>query len=129
MLGRASREVLVFGLGELESAIMDVLWRLDEPAKVRDVLDRLTGRTLAYTTVMTVLDNLYRKGWVQRERDGKAYRYQPALRRDVATAHVLREVLVSSGDPEAALLQFASTATDDETEALRRGLRKKARRR
>jgi predicted transcriptional regulator len=119
----------VFGLGELESAIMDVLWRTEEPAKVRDVLDRLTGRTLAYTTVMTVLDNLYRKGWVQRERDGKAFRYRPALSRDEAAARTMRAVLESSGDPEAALLHFASTASDREVELLRSGLRRKPRRR
>jgi predicted transcriptional regulator len=120
----------VFGLGELESAIMDVLWRTEEPAKVRDVLDGLSGkRRLAYTTVMTVLDNLYRKGWVERERDGKAYRYEPAFSREEATARILREVLESSGDPDGALLQFASTASDRERELLRSGLRRKARRR
>ncbi len=119
----------MFGLGELESAIMDTLWRMGEPAKVREVLDELTGRKLAYTTVMTVLDNLYRKDWVLRELDGKAYRYRPALGRDEAAARTLRAVLESSGDPEAALLHFAITASDQETEALRTGLRKKARRR
>jgi predicted transcriptional regulator len=119
----------VFGLGELESAIMDVLWRTDEPAKVRDVLDGLTGKTLAYTTVMTVLDNLYRKGWVHRERDGKAYRYRPALSRDEAAARTMRAVLESSGDPQAALLHFASTASEAETDAMRTGLRRKSRRR
>ncbi len=119
----------MFGLGELESAIMDILWRTEQPAKVRDILDNLTGRKLAYTTVMTVLDNLHRKGWVQRELDGKAYRYQPALGRDEAAARALRDVLESSGDPEAALLHFTITASDSEADALRSGLRKKARRR
>jgi predicted transcriptional regulator len=131
MLGqrRGLRGGVVFGLGELESAVMDILWRTEEPAKVRDVLDELTGRKLAYTTVMTVLDNLFRKGWVLRELDGKAYRYEPALGREEAAARALREVLQSSGDPEAALLHFASTASDQETDALRTGLRRKARRR
>src|SRR6266511_3027632 len=103
---------------------MDVLWRAYEPVKVREVLDELTGRKLAYTTVMTVLDNLHRKGWVLRELDGKAYRYQPAIGRDEAAARALRAVLESSGDPEAALMHFATTASDQETEALRTGLRK-----
>jgi predicted transcriptional regulator len=119
----------VFGLGELESAVMDIVWRAEEPAKVRDVLDALSGKTLAYTTVMTVLDNLYRKGWVQRERDGKAFRYRPAVSRDEAAARTMRAVLESSGDPEAALLHFASTASDREVELLRSGLRRKPRRR
>ncbi|HET9140685.1 BlaI/MecI/CopY family transcriptional regulator [Actinophytocola sp.] len=116
------------GLGELESAIMDILWRTEEPAKVREVLDGLTERRLAYTTVMTVLDNLFRKGWVERELDGKAYRYHPTFSREQAAARALRAVLESCGDPEAALLQFASTASDRERELLRTGLRKKTRR-
>jgi predicted transcriptional regulator len=66
------------GLGELEAAVMDVLWRAERPTKVRDVLERLdTGKPLAYTTVLTVLDNLHRKGWVQRELHGRAYHYRP----------------------------------------------------
>jgi predicted transcriptional regulator len=120
----------MFGLGDLESAIMTVLWDGDEAVKVREVLDNLdTGRQLAYTTVMTVLDNLYRKGWVRRELDGKAYRYEPAVSRQEAAARALREVLDSSGDPEAVLMHFATTVTDREVEVLRSGLRKKARRR
>jgi predicted transcriptional regulator len=129
VLCRWSWGCVVFGLGELESAVMDIVWRAEEPAKVRDVLDALSGKTLAYTTVMTVLDNLYRKGWVQRERDGKAFRYRPAVSRDEAAARTMRAVLESSGDPEAALLHFASTASDREVELLRSGLRRKPRRR
>jgi predicted transcriptional regulator len=120
----------MFGLGGLESAIMDVLWRAYEPVKVRDVLDSLdTGKTLAYTTVMTVLDNLYRKNWVKRELHGKAYLYEPAIGREEAAARAVREILDSSGDPEAVLLQFASSVSDEESQALRAGLRRKSRRR
>ncbi len=120
----------MLGLGDLEAAVMNVLWQTEEPMKVREVLEQLnTNRNLAYTTVMTVLDNLYRKGWVLRELDGKAYRYEPALSRDEATARTMRAVLESSGDPEAALLHFASTASDREIELLRSGLRRKTRRR
>lgn len=113
------------GLGELERAVMDVLWAADAPMKVRDVLDRLdTGKPLAYTTVMTVLDNLHRKGWVSRERVGKAYAYDPALTRAEAAAQSLRAVLDESGDPEAVLLNFARSATPHESAALRQGLRR-----
>lgn len=114
------------GLGELEAAVMDVLWQAGEPVKVRDVLDELdTGRTLAYTTVMTVLDNLYRKEWVDRELDGKAYLYEPAFGREEAATRAVREALESSGDPEAALLHFVASVSDRETELLRAALRKK----
>jgi predicted transcriptional regulator len=102
---------------------MTLLWRSDPPVKVRDVLDGLdTGKALAYTTVMTVLDNLHRKGWVNRELGGKAYLYRPAFGRAEAAARALREVLRSFGDPEAALLHFARTASAQEFAALRSGL-------
>jgi predicted transcriptional regulator len=116
-------------LGELESAVMGVLWSVGSPAKVRDVLDRLnTGRPLAYTTVMTVLDNLHRKAWVRREKVGKAYRYEPAVTQAEASARSLRQVLDASGDPEGALLHFATSVSESESESevLRRGLRRKA---
>lgn len=110
------------GLGELEAAVMDVLWR-EHPLKVRDVLERLAlPKKLAYTTVMTVLDNLHRKGWVRREREGKAYSYEPAMSRAEAAARALRDVLASSGDPEAVLMHFAKSATPRESELLRQAL-------
>jgi predicted transcriptional regulator len=113
----------MFGLGNLESAIMTELWRCREPVRVRDVLARLnTGRELAYNTVMTVLDNLHRKGWVRRQMVGKGYLYWPALSLEEAAARALREVLDSADDPEAVLLHFAATASRSEFEALRNGL-------
>ncbi|PWK87248.1 putative transcriptional regulator [Lentzea atacamensis] len=112
------------GLGELEAAVMDVLWHATEPLRVRQVLERLdTGKSLAYTTVLTVLDNLHRKDWVSRELDGKAYRYQPTLSRAEAAANAVREVLAASGDPRAALLHFARSASEEESEVLRKALR------
>ncbi|GGP74574.1 BlaI/MecI/CopY family transcriptional regulator [Saccharothrix coeruleofusca] len=115
------------GLGELEAAVMDVLWHDGGPLKVRQVLERLdTGKKLAYTTVLTVLDNLHRKNWVTREFEGNAYRYQPRVSRAEAAANALREVLIASGDPEAALLHFAQSATEEESAVLRRALRRKA---
>ncbi|MDX8037215.1 BlaI/MecI/CopY family transcriptional regulator [Lentzea sp. BCCO 10_0856] len=115
------------GLGELEAAVMDVLWHAREPLRVRQVLERLdTGKQLAYTTVLTVLDNLYRKDWVSREMEGKAYWYQPMISRVEAATNAVRDVLVASGDPEAALLHFAQSATTEESAVLRRAFRRKA---
>ncbi|NMI01520.1 BlaI/MecI/CopY family transcriptional regulator [Pseudonocardia acidicola] len=107
------------GLGELEAAVMDVLWRLPGPHRVRDVLEQLAPeRKLAYTTVMTVLDNLHRKGWVCREMDGRAYRYLPSASREEVTARALRDLLDSSGDVEAVLLHFARSVSARESEVL-----------
>ena len=117
----------MFGLGDLEDAVMEVVWHTDQPVRVRDVLERLDpDRPLAYTTIMTVLDNLHRKGWVERERDGRAYRYRPALSREDATVRALRDVLNAAGDPEAALLQFARSASDEEADVLRAALAEKS---
>jgi predicted transcriptional regulator len=113
----------VQGLGELEAAVMDVMWRSAGPQRVRDVLDELTTRRkLAYTTVMTVLDNLHRKGWVQREMDGRAYRYRPSATREEVTARALRDLLDASGDVEAVLLHFARSVSERESAVLRSAL-------
>jgi predicted transcriptional regulator len=71
-------------LGPLEARIMDDLWEAG-PSKVGEVLERLNEaarRPLAYTTVMSVLARLERKGYLRRARDGKAYVYEPVHGRD-----------------------------------------------
>lgn len=111
------------GLGELEAVVMDVLWRSTGPRSVRDVRTEIARQPpLAYTTVMTVLDNLHRKGWVSRELQGRAYLYWPAATREEAGTRVLRELLDSTGDPGAVLLHFVRSASDTESAVLRRGL-------
>ncbi|MBW0103825.1 BlaI/MecI/CopY family transcriptional regulator [Pseudonocardia sp. KRD-291] len=110
-------------LGELEATVMDVLWRSVDPCRVRDVRAELApGRPLAYTTVMTVLDNLHRKGWVRRELDGRAYLYRPVASREEVTARALRDLLDSSEDAEAVLLHFVRSASERESELLRDAL-------
>jgi predicted transcriptional regulator len=71
---------------------------------------------------MTVLDNLHRKGWAARQRDGKAYRYQPTRSREQAAAEALRQLLDATGDPEAVLLHYARSASQRELAALRRAV-------
>lgn len=70
-------------LGELEAAVLEVLWSSPSALSVREVLGRVRRRpALAYTTVLTVLDRLHGKGVVVREKDGKAYRYAPSTTRE-----------------------------------------------
>lgn len=110
-------------LGNLERAVMDVLWRADHSMAVRDVLEALTD-DLAYTTVMTVLDRLGAKALVVRERDGRAFRYAPALSREDATAELLHAALdEAGGDRTAALVRFARSVDPAEAAALREALR------
>src|SRR4029078_11525071 len=72
-------------LGDLEAAIMELLWDSGASRLVRDVVADLgPQRPLAYTTVMTVMDNLHRKGWLIRESDGRARRYAPAASRQAS---------------------------------------------
>ncbi|WP_210432844.1 BlaI/MecI/CopY family transcriptional regulator [Rhodococcus sp. DMU1] len=113
------------GLGELESAVMDVLWQAEEPLRVRDVMVRLNSpRALAYTTVMTVLDNLHTKNMVSRSRIGRGYRYRAVRSREETAAELMRQVLQASGNPEQVMLHFASSATEDESRILRRAARR-----
>lgn len=112
-------------LGELEGAVMQVLWASDAPLRVREVMERLESpRDHAYTTVMTVLDNLHTKGMADRSRDGRAYLYHAAKTRPEYGAEMLREVLTTSGDPENVLLHFAQSASAEESQFLRSALRK-----
>lgn len=80
--------------GELEQAVMDILWGRSEPLSVRDVHELLSiERDLAYTTVMTVLDRLAKKGLVLRNLDGRAWLYRPAKSRAAEVASEVLELL------------------------------------
>ena len=93
--------------GELEAVIMDRLWQWGRPALVREVLDDLRkDRPLAYTTVMTVMENLYRKGWLRRHRDGRAWRYEAAGSSSGYTAALMSDALATSTDRRTALAHF-----------------------
>ena len=110
-------------LGQLEAAVMSRLWDWDRPVAVREVLEDLVKeRPLAYTTVMTVLDNLHSKGLVERSKDGRAFHYQPVLTREEHTAGLMREVLAGSTDRSAALLHFVDTMSEREISELRSAL-------
>ena len=94
--------------GDLEATVMDLLWGAERPLLVRDVVELMRpDRTPAYTTVMTVLDNLHRKGWLERGRDGRAWRYQPVLTRQAYTARLMHEALAVSDDRAGVLARFA----------------------
>lgn len=78
---RANRfRVASSGLGPLETRLLEILWRQEQALTVRDV--QLARPDLAYTTIMTTLDRLYRKGLLLRHRDGRAFAYKPRCTRD-----------------------------------------------
>ena len=106
--------------GELEMAIMDVMWAAQGPCVVREVRERLRyGRPVAYTTVMTVMDILYRKGVLQRAKHGRAWRYWPVEQREEHDARVMTEVLRSGGDEAVTMRRFLERVSDDELDRLR----------
>ena len=111
------------GFGELEAAIMSALWDRPEPASVREVLSDLRPeRDLAYNTVLTVVDNLYKKGWLDRTRDGRAFRYRPVTTRADYGVRLMRDAMAESGDPAGSLVNFVRQLNDTESAALRDAL-------
>ncbi|MDA2810780.1 BlaI/MecI/CopY family transcriptional regulator [Nocardiopsis sp. RSe5-2] len=109
-------------LGDLERAVMEVLWQRSEPMTVREVGRALAERDLAHTTVMTVLDRLAKKGVVDRAREGRAWRYRPAASREDYVSELMFDALGQTGDRDAALAAFVRSMSDEEAEALRRAL-------
>jgi predicted transcriptional regulator len=106
--------------GELESAIMDVVWASDRAYLVREVRERLSyNRSLAYTTVMTVMNILYGKGVLCREKHGRAWRYWPAESREDHDARLMAEVLRSGGNEHITMMRFVERVSDEERESLR----------
>ena len=85
-------------LGPLENAVMEILWSNGD-SSVRDVAEKLE-RPLAYTTVMTTLDRLYKKGLLRRRKTERAFFYSPSLSRreweEKRTADFVAGVLANS---------------------------------
>jgi predicted transcriptional regulator len=109
--------------GELEAVVMDRLWERGRPLLVREMVDELRGeRPLAYTTVMTVMENLHRKGWLRRERDGRAWRYEPTGSRSGYTAALMSDALATSSDRRTALAHFVLQMSPHDAALLREAL-------
>lgn len=112
--------------GELEARIMECMWAAAGPRTVRDVHTELAiERTLAYTTVMTVMDKLHRKGWLEREPVGRAYAYRPRQSKERYTADLMTEALAASSDRGATLVAFLDQLTSAESKSLRAALDRK----
>ncbi|MES4889179.1 BlaI/MecI/CopY family transcriptional regulator [Streptomyces sp. NPDC096012] len=111
-------------LGELEDAVMTRVWKWNRPVTVREVLEDLQQeRSIAYTTVMTVLDNLHQKGWVRREAEGRAYRYEAVSTRAAYAAALMNDAWSQSDNPAAALVAFFGMMSEEQRQALRDAVR------
>lgn len=104
-----------------EMDVMAILWDLGS-GTVSDVRDRLED-DLAYTTVLTILRTLEEKGHVRHEKEGRAYRYFPAVERNEARESHLRRLMrkLFAGSPELMMSHLVSdrTLTSEEVQRLR----------
>lgn len=113
--GTTVERTLLEPLGALEHLVMEAVWS-GGAGTVRDVCDHLPeGEARAYTTVMTTLDRLHRKGLLRREKEGLAWRYAAVLTREAwekALADALASrILAEHGD--VGLAAFVDAAADD----------------
>ena len=107
-------------LGKLESELMELIWERSE-ISVR-ALHAVIGPRLAYTTIMTTLDRLYKKKLLSRKKAGKAFLYAPVMSREEyhgrQTEHLLTLVLQDSSDSNAVLSCFIDVVSESDTKML-----------
>jgi predicted transcriptional regulator len=106
-------------LGPLEQELLSALW-MRGSATVREMLDA-GGINLAYTTVMTTLDRLYKKQLLNRSADGRAFRYSPRYTQEelekAAVGETVRQLL-GSGEAAALPLSYLVEAVSEHDAAL-----------
>lgn len=111
--------------GALEAAVLGVLWEADRalsPAEVRERLLPESGNgegELAYTTVVTILTRLFEKDVLNRERNGRAFRYAPVADESGLAARRLTSMLDEAADRTAVLSGFIENLNDDDEQLLR----------
>src|SRR5271163_2999634 len=107
-------------LGELEQRVMDAMWRLHR-ATVHEVCEKLS-QSRAYTTIMTTLDRLHKKGLLTRTREGRSFVYVPAVDRaglvEKKTRHFWDTTLASHEDAGPVMSCFIDAVTDHDRAAL-----------
>ena len=118
-------------LGALEAQVMDEVWRHGGELRVRDVHAALQRR-LAYTTVMTTMDRLYKKALLERRKEGRAFLYSARINRRQlvmnAGVGLIRGLLEREGEPALSFLVDAVTDRDRGTlDRLERLIREKKR--
>ncbi len=98
---------------ELELEILKVLWR-DGPLTVRGVRDALAGfRDLAYTSVMTIMTIMTKKGYLRRTKTEGGYIYRPRIKEQSTTRRMLRDLMDRAFDGSAAALMLNLLETAD----------------
>ncbi len=122
---------LLDDLGELQRAVIEVVWELGE-ASVHQVRKQLAlKKKLAYTTVLTAMQKLEKAGWLRHRNEGKTYVYLPTRTREEAGANSVRKFMERMFDGDALLmfqhLMRQSRLNDQELRELRKMIDKKRR--
>lgn len=108
--------------GELETAVLGVLWSAPVPLSagaVQEALNGVPAYHLAYNTVLTILVRLHDKGLVARERAGRGHVYAPTRAHDEAMAERMSALLGEGLDHAAVLTRFVARLSPDDERALR----------
>jgi predicted transcriptional regulator len=105
-------------LGDLERAVMERLWAADGPVAATELRAGLADRSVALTTVHTVLTRLEQKGFVTHD-DARPRRFTPRASREDHAAELMHEVLGQAADRQAVLARFVGGVDDDEARLLR----------
>jgi predicted transcriptional regulator len=117
---KSSRQIVENSLGALEREVMAIVWR-EQDVSVRDMCERL-GSSVAYTTVMTTMDRLFKKGLLTRRKVGRAFVYQAAATRHELEGAVASELVQSllhrEGDEPLPILSSLVDAVSDRDRAL-----------
>lgn len=113
-----------------ELALMKIVWERGGASTVRDVYEALLeDRRIAYTTVMTMMNVLERKGYLRREAEGRSYRYRPVRPKGQVVSSMVREFVdrVFGGSAEPLLLHLVEDrhVSADELDRLARRIRGK----
>ncbi len=119
-------------LGDIEKAVMDVIWNKDE-ATGREIFEEVgKEKNLAFTTVLTVMDRLMKKGLIKRMKHDKLFVYTATMSRDDFVRHVSQEVLqgifdISSGSVASSFVDILYKTNPEHLESLTRFIEEKKR--
>ena len=116
----------------LELEILKILWN-DAPLPVRDVRAKLESeaqRPLAHSSVITILNIMHQKGYLQRQKQGKSFLFSPKVQKENIAGNIMGDLLsrLFDGSPSAMMLNLLETAEvdSDELAALRKLITRKA---
>lgn len=116
---------------ELELEILKLLW-LESPQVVEDVRAALaeSGRDLTYSSVITVMNIMVRKGYLERAKQGRAFEYRPIVMEEDINRGMLNDIVdrVFDGSAAAVMLTLLESSDVDESElsAIKRLIQRKA---